>query len=86
MKSIDEAKEEIFGMKYIPATLDLIEDYIVDEKDAIRAIDIATKPLVREMKRYLPILEALEKEPELWRRFTKGTGVATLNGYRNVIN
>jgi hypothetical protein len=52
MKSIDEAKEEIFGMKYIPATLDLIEDYIVDEKDAIRAIDIATKPLVREMKRY----------------------------------
>jgi hypothetical protein len=41
--------------------------------------------IVSEMKRYLPVIEALEKEPELWERFTKGTGIATANGYRNAI-
>ena len=35
-----------------------------------------------EMKRHLPILEALERSPFLWSSYTDGTGIATLNGYR----
>jgi hypothetical protein len=45
-----------------------------------------SKSIVEEMKRYLPVIEALENEPELWNRFTKGTGIATANGYRNAIS
>lgn len=41
--------------------------------------------MLREMKRYLPVLESLESIPKLWHNMTKGTGIATLNGYRNAI-
>lgn len=40
---------------------------------------------LKEIQRYLPILEELEKYPWLWEHFTKGTGIATLNGYRAAI-
>jgi hypothetical protein len=38
-----------------------------------------------EMKRYLPILERAEADPQLWERLTAGLGIATLNGYRAAI-
>jgi hypothetical protein len=38
-----------------------------------------------EMRRYLPVLERAEADPELWERLTKGTGIATLAGYRAAI-
>lgn len=41
--------------------------------------------LLTEMSRYLPILEAIEGNPELWERLTARNGIATLNGYRNAI-
>lgn len=40
---------------------------------------------LKEMKRYLPVLERLEAMPGTWESLTKGTGIATLNGYRNAI-
>ena len=40
---------------------------------------------LKEMKRYLPVLERLEEIPEWWEHLTKGTGIATLNGYKNAI-
>lgn len=41
--------------------------------------------LLAEMNRYLPILETIEGNPELWERITARHGIATLNGYRNAI-
>lgn len=41
--------------------------------------------LLREMKRYLPLLERIEAEPALWERTTVSLGIATLNGYRAAI-
>ena len=41
--------------------------------------------LLDEAKRFLPILEALERDPEQWAKYTRGTGIATLNGYREAI-
>lgn len=38
-----------------------------------------------EMRRYLPILERAEADPEIWTRLTEGTGIATLNGYRSAL-
>jgi hypothetical protein len=42
--------------------------------------------LYAEMERYLPILEKLEANPKLWAEFTEGTGIATLNGYKNAMS
>jgi hypothetical protein len=39
----------------------------------------------QEMRRYLPVLERAESDPELWARLTEGLGIATLNGYRAAI-
>lgn len=36
----------------------------------------------REMRRYLPVLERVERSPLTWEMCTMGTGIATLNGYR----
>lgn len=41
--------------------------------------------IIREMQRYLPVLQALENEPEAWNACTQGTGIATLNGYKNAL-
>lgn len=49
-----------------------------ERDDAIRERDIARA----EMVRHLPILERLETAPMLWDMATRGTGIATLNGYR----
>jgi hypothetical protein len=39
----------------------------------------------QEMRRYLPVMERAESDPELWARLTEGLGIATLNGYRAAI-
>jgi hypothetical protein len=42
---------------------------------------------IAELKRYLQILERAENNPEVWEYLTSGgTGIATLNGYRNAIS
>lgn len=58
-----------------------------NEEGLANARLIAAAPeLLREMLRYLPIFESLEKNHPIWWDFlTQGTGIATLNGYRNVI-
>jgi hypothetical protein len=65
---------------------------VMDESDKKEEAEanarlIASAPeLLSEMLRYLPVLEALEKnEPDMWAFLTQGTGIATLNGYRNAI-
>jgi hypothetical protein len=44
-----------------------------------------TAALVNEMIRYLPVIEEAESNPEIWNKLTKGTGIATANGYRAAI-
>lgn len=57
-----------------------------EEWGKYNAFLIAAAPdMYEEMRRYLPVLERLEAEPELWFRFTEGTGIATLNGYRHAL-
>lgn len=45
----------------------------------------AAKLMLREMKRYLPMLEMLESDRDVWQNATDGLGIATLNGYRYAI-
>lgn len=40
------------------------------------------KRALREMQRYLPLLERLENRPLAWIDLTHGLGIATLNGYK----
>lgn len=47
-----------------------------------QALDLA----VKELQRFLPVIEAAEKDPEVWALLTQGTGIATANGYRNAIS
>lgn len=53
-----------------------------DQADANARLIAAAPTLLAEMQRYLPVLEALECDPTLWIAYTKGTGIATTNGYR----
>lgn len=42
--------------------------------------------MLQEMLRYLPVLERIENDmPAIWYEMTQGTGIATLNGYREAI-
>lgn len=41
--------------------------------------------LVREMERYLPILQQLSEHTSLWDSMAQGTGIATINGYLHKI-
>ena len=66
--------ESAANAKLIAAAPDLLDH--IDEQQ--RKID----RIQDEMRRYLPILEALEAKPSSWEWFTDGTGIATLNGYR----
>jgi len=45
----------------------------------------AAPELLKEMERYLPVLERLEKMAQ-WDSCTEGLGIATANGFRNAIN
>jgi hypothetical protein len=47
-------------------------------KDALTAA-------IKEMERYLPVLVKLESSPFNWEFCTKGTGIATTNGYKNAL-
>jgi chromosome segregation ATPase len=49
------------------------------EREEFRA---EVERLKREMRRYLPVLDALEASHSAWQWYTDGTGIATLNGYR----
>ncbi len=57
-----------------------------NETQAANARLIAAAPtMLAEMRRYLPILEAMEADSTLWAAYTRDTGVATTNGYRAAI-
>lgn len=46
----------------------------------------AAPDLLKEMERYLPMFERIEKDyPGVWVDITQGTGIATLNAYRLAI-
>lgn len=50
----------------------------------LRTQNAALLAAVKEMKLILPVVERLEKElPQTWDVVTQGTGIATLNGYRD---
>lgn len=55
-----------------------------DERAANARLIAAAPELLAEMKRYLPILEQCEQGTR-WAKYTEGTGIATLNGYRAAI-
>lgn len=58
----------------------------VEETEANAQLIAASPTMLREMLRYLPVLERIEKDvPEVWAEITQGTGIATLNGYREAI-
>lgn len=56
-----------------------------DESHANGELFAASKDLLAEMVRYLPVIDRAEQDPELWSRLTAGTGIATANGYREAI-
>lgn len=45
----------------------------------------AAPDLLSEMERYRVILERAESLPNVWGFLTRGTGIATVNGYRAAI-
>lgn len=51
-------------------------------RGALTAEKERSERLEKEMRRYLPILERVEANAAIWDSYTKGTGVATVNGYR----
>lgn len=53
--------------------------------ETIKQLEADKAELVREMERYLPILQAVENDAWVWDRLTKGTGIATTNGYAHAI-
>ena len=57
------------------------------KNDRHRLADLfaASPDIIREMKRYLPVLERAESDPKLWAELTDGLGIATANGYRHAI-
>lgn len=60
---------------------------LVEVYRAMRALEPATThqrtmDALKEMQRYLPIIEAAERDAQVWNRITAGTGIATANGYR----
>lgn len=66
----------------------IISDGDITEQDKKNAALIAAAPdLLREAKRYLPLLEHIqENDPDFWQALTNGTGIATVNGLKYAIN
>ena len=56
-----------------------------EDWDKIGPLLASAPDLKREMERYLPILKWLEQS-EFWHEATKGTGIASLNGYETALN
>ena len=60
-----------------------INERRVSEVDKLKAVNTQ---LLKEMKRYLPIIEAIENgNPGLWDELARPWGIATANGYRAAI-
>ena len=61
---------------------------VITERDMEYAALIAAAPdLLREAKRYFPILKDLQEcHPTLSAILTQGTGIATINGLQHAIN
>lgn len=53
--------------------------------DKMQKLERQRNELLREMERYLPVLQHLENSPAAWEHYTKGLGIATLNGYKSAI-
>lgn len=69
------------GLAGAPNACEIVERLISELAD--RSEELAN--LKAEMRRYLPILNALECMPNIWAHCADGTGIATLNGYRHAL-
>ena len=65
--------------------IDVLQLRCGERKARIEALEAEVERLRHEMRRYLPVLEALEANPSSWEWFTDSTGIATLNGYRHAL-
>lgn len=57
----------------------------VDDTEKLREENAALRAAVKEMQRYLPVLEFVENDGIEWDFATAGTGIATLNAYRQTL-
>lgn len=72
------------GYSFIPSESQIYD--LLDNGGSSRIHDPpAVGKLVGEMRRYLPVLERLERDPEAWVKFA-GAGLATVNGYRAALS
>ncbi len=59
---------------------------IRDLASRLTASQALVEELAGEMRRYLPILECAESDPQTWIALSEGTGMATVNGYRAALS
>ncbi len=57
-----------------------------DLASRLTASQALVEELAGEMRRYLPILECAESDPQTWIALSEGTGMATVNGYRAALS
>ncbi len=72
-------------MKQVNALVDECTQVLDETGLTPRQLAEQRDALLREMQRYLVVLERLWGEPKLWSEMTQGTGIATINGYRHAI-
>lgn len=65
--------------------LDQIKDRLQYLGEQLTRASQRNEGLTTEMRRYLPVLERTEADPETRVKLTEGLGIATVNGYRNAI-
>ena len=73
------------GETYVTVADPHCNEQDIDEREANARLIAAAPTQHAEMLRYLPVLERVEADSELWARLTDGLGIATLNGYRAAI-
>jgi hypothetical protein len=79
VSSIDMTKDERRTTAHVEELWVSLRSAERDRRHLLALVD----DLAAEMRRYLPLLEYLEREtPSSWSLATMGTGIATLNGYR----
>jgi len=73
---LDVARTEYWGIN-APIAKPVLENAATE----LRRLAEVNAELVREMGRYLPVINKAEDSP-IWGELTNGTGIATANGYR----
>src|SRR4051812_19182978 len=82
----DEGDPVGYGPTKQEAIDDLLAQALTDAYAEGRADERETwAPVLREMRRYLPLIEQIESSPTLWGMTAAPLGIATANGYRAAI-